>query len=88
MCLRALIERRNKIGGASARLREAEVVQLVVAFGDDLIVVDPDVAVAGEDIDVGSGFPVGVGLAAVGIAEGNVDAGEFFVLQQNSNHRR
>ena len=26
---------------------EAEVVQLVAAFGDDLVLVDPDVAVAG-----------------------------------------
>ena len=55
-------------------------VELVFAFGDDLIGVDPDVAVAGEDIDVGFGFPVGVSLAAVGVAEGDVDAGEFFVL--------
>src|SRR5258708_29693977 len=65
---------------------EAEVVELVAAFGDDLVGVDPDVAVAGEDVDVGAGFPVGVGLAAVGVAEGDVHAGEFFVLKEDADH--
>src|SRR3984957_10444395 len=67
-------------------LREAEVVQLIFAFGDDLVGVDPDIAVAGEDVDVSFGFPVGMGLAAVGVAEGDVDAGEFFVLEKNADH--
>src|ERR1700736_4911199 len=67
---------------------EAEVVELVAAFGDDLVLVDPDVAVAGEDVDVGARFPVGMGLVAVGIAEGDVDAREFFVLQQDADHFR
>src|SRR5260370_19504929 len=67
-------------------MSEAEVVQLVAGFGDDLVLVDPDVAVAGEDVYVGAGFPVGVGLAAVGVAEGDVDAGEFFVLKEDANH--
>ena len=57
-----------------------------MAFGDDLVVVDPDVAVAGEDVDVRFGFPVGVGLAAVGIAESDVDAGKFFVLKKDADH--
>lgn len=61
-------------------------VELVVAFGDDLVVVDPDVTFAGENIDVRSGFPVGVSLRTVGVAEGEVNAGEFFVLEQNANH--
>ena len=56
-------------------------IELVVAFGYDLVVVDPDVAVAGEDVDVRFGFPVGVSLAAVGVAKGDMDAGKFFVLQ-------
>ena len=59
---------------------------MVFAFGDDLVGVDPDVAVAGEDVDVGLGFPVGVGLAAVGIAEGDVNAGKFFVLEKDADH--
>src|SRR5216684_5006799 len=70
------------------RWLEAEVVELVAAFGDDLVLVDPDVAVAGEDVDVGAGFPVGVGLAAVGVAEGDVHAGEFFVLKEDADHFR
>ena len=61
-------------------------VELVFAFGDDLVGVDPDVALAGQDIDVGFRFPVGVGLAAVGIAEGNMHAGKFFVLEQDADH--
>ena len=60
---------------------QSEVIQLVVAFGDDLIIVDPDVAVAREDVDMCFGFPVGVGLAAVRVAESDVDAREFFVLK-------
>src|SRR5713226_1939791 len=67
-------------------MSEAEVVELVAAFGDDLVLVDPDVAVAGEDVDVGAGFPVGVGLAAVGVAEGDVHAGKLFVLKKNADH--
>src|ERR1700757_3935975 len=65
---------------------ETEVAELVVALGDDLVGVDPDVAIAGEDVDVGFGFPVGVSLTAVWVAEGDVHAGEFFVLQKNADH--
>src|SRR5271154_3988151 len=75
-----------RTGCLDMRSGEAEVVELVAAFFDDLVVVDPDVALAGEDIDVGSGFPVGVGLAAVGIAEGEGHAGEFFVFLEKKNH--
>ena len=35
-----------------ASLGQAEVGELIVALGDYLIVVDPDVAVASEDVDV------------------------------------
>ena len=61
-------------------------VQLVVAFGDDLILVDPDIAIAGKDIHVRFGFPVGMSLAAIGIAEGDVYAGKFFILKKNADH--
>jgi hypothetical protein len=33
---------------------EAKVVEVVAAFEDDLVGVDPDVAVAGEDVDMGT----------------------------------
>src|SRR6266699_671346 len=65
---------------------EAEVFELVVTFFDDLVSVNPDVALAGEHVDVGFRFPVGVSLAAVGIAESDVDTGEFFILKQNTDH--
>jgi hypothetical protein len=35
-----------------ASLVQAQVGELIVAFGDHLIVVDPDVAVSSEDVDV------------------------------------
>ena len=69
-------------------LREAEVVELVFAFGDDLVGVDPDVAPAGQHIDVGFGFPVGVGLAAIRVPKRNVHAGKLLVLEQDADHFR
>ena len=36
---------------------------------------------AADDVDVGGGIPVGAGVRAVGIAERDVDAGIFLVLQ-------
>jgi hypothetical protein len=42
---------------------------------------EPDVEAQADYIDVGAGAPGGAGVFAVGIAEGDVDAGKFFVLQ-------
>ena len=61
-------------------------IELVVAFFDDLVVVDPNVALAGEDVNVRFGSPIGVGLAAVGISECEVHAGKFIILEQNADH--
>ena len=44
------------------------------------------VAVAREDVDVRRRFPVGARLAAARVAEGEVDAGNFLVLQQVADH--
>ena len=63
-------------------------VQLVFAFGNNLVGVDPHVAIAGQHIHVRLGLPVRMGLAAVRIAERNVYAGKFLVLEQNANHFR
>ena len=41
--------------------------ELIADFFNDLVAVDPDIAVAREDVDVGARFPAGVSLAAVGI---------------------
>src|SRR5437879_1694944 len=60
--------------------------ELVAAFFDDLVVVDPDVALAGEHVDMSLGFPVSVSLAAIGIPESEVHSGEFFILKQNPDH--
>jgi hypothetical protein len=53
-------------------------------FGDDIAAgagFEPDVELQAHDIDVGSGTPWGASVLAVRIAEGDVDAGEFFILQ-------
>ena len=65
---------------------QSQMLHQVAALGYHLIVVDPHVAVAGEHVHVRFGFPVGVCLAAVGIAESDVHAGKFFVLQQHADH--
>jgi len=63
-------------------------VQLVVTFFDNLIAVDPHIAIPGQHVHMCLRFPVCVRLASVWIAERDVYAGEFFVLQKNSNHLR
>ena len=35
---------------------------------------------------MGAGFPVRMGLAAVGVTEGDVHAGKFFVLEKDADH--
>src|SRR4051812_16415811 len=65
---------------------ETQAAQDVLAALYHLFTIDPDVAGAGEDIDVRARFPRGAGLAAVGIAEGEVDAGHLLVLQQHADH--
>ena len=61
-------------------------VHLVVALGDNPIAVNPHVAITRENVHVRFRFPVGVGLAAIGIAERDVHSREFFILQQNPDH--
>ena len=60
---------------------EAQVVELIATLIDHLVLIDPNIAFASEHIDVGLGGPVRVGLTAVRIAEGQMHAGEFFVLE-------
>src|ERR1700737_1156322 len=67
---------------------EAQMPELITAFADDLVVFVPRLARAGQHIDVGLRLPVRVRLAAVRIAERQMPAREFFVLQQPSNHFR
>jgi len=54
---------------------------LVVALGNNLVVVDPHVTIPRQHIHVSLRLPVCVGLAAVGIAEGEVHPGKLFILQ-------
>ena len=47
----------------------------------DLLAVEPDVEIAADAVDVRLGEPRLAGVLGVGMAEGDVDAGNFFVLQ-------
>ena len=47
----------------------------------DLLVVEPDVEVAADAVDVRGALPGLAGVLAIRMAEGDVDAGEFLVLQ-------
>src|SRR5262245_66094204 len=53
---------------------ETKTLEHIAAVANDLLVVDPDVARAGEDVDVRARLPGRAGLAAVRIAERDVDA--------------
>ena len=54
-------------------------------FAHDLLLTrfrfEPDVEAQADHIDVGAGAPGSAGVFAVGVAEGDVDAGKFFVLK-------
>ena len=46
-----------------------------------LFAVEPDVEVATDAVDVRFRFPIGAGVFGVGMAESDMDAGDFFVLK-------
>src|SRR6202789_737615 len=49
-------------------------------------VAEPDAELEADYVDVRGGLPWGAGVRAVGISEGDVDAGEFFVLKDVSDN--
>src|SRR5215468_10976614 len=59
-----------------------------MALFDHLVFINPHIAVSRQHVDVRPRFPVCVRLASIGIAERNMHAGKFFILQQNSDHPR
>ena len=52
----------------------------------DLTIVSPDVEFRPDHIDVRRRIPLRAGMRAVGIAERDVNAGKFFVLQNVADH--
>src|SRR5579884_1061972 len=48
--------------------------------------VDADIETAADHIDVRGGIPVRAGMGAIRIAEGDVNAGDLFVLQNIADH--
>ena len=71
---RNIYEEKSRTSGKS------EVIELVAAAINDLVLIDPNIALASQHIDMRFGGPVRVGLAAIRITEGQMDAGKFFVL--------
>jgi hypothetical protein len=67
---------RNKLGVSG----KAEVVELIAAAINYLVFIDPHIALSSQHIDMGLRGPVRMGLAAIGITEGQMHAGKFFVL--------
>src|ERR1035437_5614468 len=47
----------------------------------DLLAVNPDIEVQAHDVNVGAGIPLCTCVRAIGVSEGDVDAGKFLVLQ-------
>ncbi len=60
--------------------------QQKLPIAHDLRVVHPDIEIPADDVDVGGRIPLRAGVRAVRIAEGDVDAGIFFVLQNLADH--
>ena len=53
-----------------------------------LLAVEPDVEIAADAVNMRFGNPVRAGVLGVGMAEGDVDAGNFFVLQNVADNAR
>src|SRR5215831_11627217 len=62
--------------------------QKIASLADHLVVVDPHVAAAREDVDVRLRLPRRARLAAVGIAEREMDARHLLVLEEDADHLR
>src|ERR1039458_8510597 len=52
----------------------------------DLPAVDPDIELPPHHVDMSGGVPIGAGMRAVGIAEGDVDSRDLLVLQNIADH--
>src|SRR5438876_11375254 len=50
-----------------------------------LLAIEPDVEVAPDAVDVGLGNPICARMLSIGMTEGDVDAGNFLVLQNVSD---
>src|SRR3954454_18301512 len=57
-----------------------------LALLHDLEIVHPDIEAAADDVNVRGRIPLRTGVLAVRIAKGDVDAGEFFVLKDVTDH--
>src|ERR1017187_7443516 len=75
--------KRAYAAGVQSRLnfRRSEGIKEKRSAAHDLAAVDPDVELASHDVDMGARVPIGARVRAVRIAESDVNAGNFFVLQ-------
>src|ERR1035438_268930 len=67
------------------KCRRWEGIKQECSAAHDLAAVDPDIEIAAHDVDVGRRVPVRPGVGAVGVAEGDVNAGDFFVLRSEEH---
>jgi len=58
------------------------------SFPHYLLPVEPDVEIAADAVDMRFGSPVCAGMFGVGMTERDMDAGNFFVLQDVSDDMR
>src|SRR5205823_6293025 len=47
----------------------------------DLEIIDPDVEFRSDHVNMGGGIPLRAGMFAVRVSEGDMNAGELFILQ-------
>src|SRR6266536_2858035 len=73
--------RRKRPTGVHVRQRSySELYQKLSAL-HHLFAVEPDVEIAADAVDMSFGGPIRAGMLGIGMAKGNVDAGNFFILQ-------
>ena len=82
--MRPITECHSQFLNFPIQLRDYPIARLLnqkASIPHDLLFVDPDVEAGTDDVDVGGRVPVGAGVGAVRVPEGDVNARELLVLQ-------
>src|SRR6266853_3205731 len=53
-----------------------------------LLAIEPDIEIAADAVDMRFRFPIRAGVFGIGMAKSDVDAGDFFVLQNVADDAR
>src|SRR5947208_14775777 len=77
-------------GTLSSRSRTSPIILLILhqkfSALHHLFAIEPDVEIAADTVDVRFGRPIGARVPGIGMTEGDVDTGNFFVLQNIADH--